>query len=193
MRLRKNQSAAIETSSESGGAGLRRGRSGRGWGPFSGGQITVIILAVVVMVGLPVGAFAVVSGSNVFVTDATSGKHATVNPGGQMLVAVKAQTAIVTSGSMTVAPFSSATLFSNKPVGAYGGVRLLLGQTGASPTSQSVNVLSSVVPYVVDSFVMDTADISRFYAVPGVGLSLTVTNGTADPAAYTWRVYGRSD
>ena len=56
----------------------------RGWGPFSGGQLTLIIVTVVVMVGLPVGAFAVVKGSNSFITDATSGTHAKVTSNGQL-------------------------------------------------------------------------------------------------------------
>lgn len=62
-------------------------RGGRGWGPFSGRQLTIIIVAVVVIVGLPVGAFAVVSGSNSFITDTVSGAHATVDGAGQVLAA----------------------------------------------------------------------------------------------------------
>lgn len=60
----------------------------RGWGPFSGAQLTIIIVAVILMILLPVGAFAVASGSNSFVTDATTGKHATVNANGQLATTV---------------------------------------------------------------------------------------------------------
>ena len=57
----------------------------RGFGPFSGAQLTVIICLVVAAVAVPVGAWAV-AGSNVFVTDATTGIHAKVDSAGQMLV-----------------------------------------------------------------------------------------------------------
>jgi hypothetical protein len=82
MRLRKNQSDSSEATEED---RTRRRREGRGWGPFSGGQLAAIIIAVVVMVMLPVGAWAV-SGTSVFVTDAVNGTHATVIPTGQLNV-----------------------------------------------------------------------------------------------------------
>jgi hypothetical protein len=80
MRRRKHRTDPIESVGEPG----ERRRSGRGLGPFSGGQLTIIIIAVVVMVGLPVGAYAVVSGSNSFITDATSGVRAHVTSTGQL-------------------------------------------------------------------------------------------------------------
>src|SRR5689334_7825874 len=64
-------------------ATLTRRREGRGLGPFSGGQLTVIIVAALLAIAFPVGAWAV-SGSNVFVTDATSGVHAKVTSTGQL-------------------------------------------------------------------------------------------------------------
>ena len=64
-----------------------QGRGGRGWGPFSGGQLTVIILTFAVLLLFPIGAWAV-SGSNTFVTDATSGQHATVNGDGSLSATV---------------------------------------------------------------------------------------------------------
>ena len=63
-----------------------REKAERGLGPFTGRQLATIIVAVVVMVMLPVGAWAV-SGSNVFITDAVSGTHASVNPSGALTVA----------------------------------------------------------------------------------------------------------
>jgi hypothetical protein len=60
-------------------------RSGRGWGPFSGGQLTTMVCVIVAAVAFPVGAWAV-SGSNVFVTDATSGAHAAVSSSGAVSV-----------------------------------------------------------------------------------------------------------
>jgi hypothetical protein len=53
-------------------------RPGRGLGPFTGTQLTVLILALVLAVAFPVGAWAV-SGSNIFVTDASTGVHAKVD------------------------------------------------------------------------------------------------------------------
>jgi hypothetical protein len=70
-------------------------RMGRGLGPFSGGQLTTIIIAIVLAVALPVGAWAV-SGTTVFVTDSVSGKTASVNARRQLNVAA--------SGSVTATP-----------------------------------------------------------------------------------------
>jgi hypothetical protein len=61
-------------------------RSGRGWGPFSGAQLTTMVCVIVAAVAFPVAASAV-SGSNVFVTDATSGKTAKVSTAGAVTVA----------------------------------------------------------------------------------------------------------
>lgn len=69
---------------EGGLGGAPRRREGRGWGPFTGGQLTAIIIMLVVMVMLPVGAFAVVSGTNSFITDATSGVRAKVDAKGNL-------------------------------------------------------------------------------------------------------------
>jgi hypothetical protein len=55
------------------------------WGPFTGRQLTTIICVIVVAALFPVGAWAV-SGSSVFVTDSTSGKHASVDSEGQLHV-----------------------------------------------------------------------------------------------------------
>lgn len=51
---------------------------GRGFGPFTGGQLTAIILGVVFAIACPVGAWAV-TGSSVFVTDAHMGYSAKVD------------------------------------------------------------------------------------------------------------------
>jgi hypothetical protein len=48
------------------------------WGPFTGRQLTTLLCVLVVMVLFPVGAWAV-SGSSVFVTDASTGAHASVD------------------------------------------------------------------------------------------------------------------
>ena len=63
--------------------GPPRRRATRGLGPFSGGQLTTIIVVIVIAVVLPVGAWAV-SGTTVFVTDGTSGVKAKVTSTGQL-------------------------------------------------------------------------------------------------------------
>jgi hypothetical protein len=60
-------------------------RARRGLGPFSGAQLTVIIVVFAVLLLAPIGAWAV-SGSNVFVTDAGSGQRAFVSGSGQVNV-----------------------------------------------------------------------------------------------------------
>ena len=61
-------------------------RQSRGLGPFSGAQLTIIIVTFALLLLFPIGAWAV-SGSNVFVTDAISGQHASVNTAGALNVA----------------------------------------------------------------------------------------------------------
>jgi hypothetical protein len=68
MRLRNHQSDAVSEPR----------RQGRGWGPFSGGQLTAIVITLAIVIGFPVAAFAV-TGSNSFITDFTSGAHAKVD------------------------------------------------------------------------------------------------------------------
>jgi len=58
---------------------------GRGLGPFSGGQLTAIVIAAIVMLGLPVGAFAAVSASTVFISGPHGGR-ANVDPSGGLQV-----------------------------------------------------------------------------------------------------------
>src|SRR6201988_2822509 len=101
MRPRKiNTDAAPEAGGEAVGEKRRR-REGRGWGPFSGGQLTVIIVAICVMVMLPVGAFAVVAGDNVFVTDPTTGKQAKVTPAGEVMTNTRIST-LLSQGTVHV-------------------------------------------------------------------------------------------
>jgi hypothetical protein len=69
-------------------------------GPFTGGQLTTIVVAFVVVIGFPFAAFAV-TGNNVFVTDATSGKHAKVDSTGNL------ETKVV-KGSVTALPLGTA-------------------------------------------------------------------------------------
>jgi hypothetical protein len=52
----------------------------RTWGPFTGRQLTTIICVIVLTIAFPFGASAV-TGSSAFITDATTGNHATVYNG----------------------------------------------------------------------------------------------------------------
>lgn len=61
------------------------GRPQRGWGPFSGGQLTAIVLGITAAIAFPIGASAV-TGTTVFVTDQTSGAKATVDATGHLAV-----------------------------------------------------------------------------------------------------------
>jgi hypothetical protein len=51
------------------------------WGPFTGRQLTTVICVLAVTIAFPFGAWATISGSNSFITDAVSGSHATVSNG----------------------------------------------------------------------------------------------------------------
>jgi hypothetical protein len=51
------------------------------WGPFTGRQLTTVICVLAVTIAFPFGAWATVSGSNSFITDAVSGNHASVSNG----------------------------------------------------------------------------------------------------------------
>ncbi len=94
MRLRKDPSEFDGTMREARAAKGRR-REGRGFGPFSGGQLTAIILGVTIAIAFPVGAWAI-SGTTVFVTDNVTGKTAAVNASRQLSVAA--------TGSVTATP-----------------------------------------------------------------------------------------
>jgi len=66
-----------------GGHAVRRRSDGRGLGPFTSTQLTTIIVTLLILVAFPFAAFAV-TGSNVFVTDATSGARAKVDSLGNL-------------------------------------------------------------------------------------------------------------
>jgi len=56
-------------------------------GPFTGRQLTAIIVAIVIAVGLPTGAYASGAFTSVVVQDPVSGAQANVTPAGQLQVA----------------------------------------------------------------------------------------------------------
>jgi hypothetical protein len=54
----------------------------RTWGPFTGRQLTTLLVVLIVAVVVPVGAWAV--GQDVYITDATSGEQAKVDSAGNL-------------------------------------------------------------------------------------------------------------
>jgi hypothetical protein len=132
MQLRKKQTPAADISTEL-GADKRRRRADRGWGPFSGGQLTVIILGITIAIAFPVGAWAV-SGTTVFPTDSVSGKTASVNALRQLSVAA--------TGSVTATqtpPNSSYTYFGIATEGSCDAI------TPAVPAGKALVVTSITV------------------------------------------------
>ena len=189
MRLRKNRTDAGETTNGVEGNGRR---AGRGWGPFSGAQLTVIIVAIAVMVMLPVGAFAV-SGTNSFITDAVSGKQASVSSAGALSVAPSATTVVIASGTATpIAADTFGFLVFQQNVAAYGNVRLVLRESGAPSSSQIIQVATGPSSLALDSFVLPGSNATTTYNTPGTTLTVAVLNGNTNEADYTWTLLGRT-
>jgi hypothetical protein len=135
MGLRKNQTDAIDGFVGEAGADERRRREGSGWGPFSGGQLSAIIITLAIVIGFPVAAFAV-TGSNVFVTDAASGTHVKVNALGQLSVAA---TGSVTADQAAPSAFYQKTGGGNFGTDGSGHVTLC---TPALPSGKALVVTS---------------------------------------------------
>src|ERR1700680_2793664 len=82
MRHREIRSDANRTGGDDPRTSRRR-RDGRGWGPFTGAQLTVVIVTFAVLLLAPVGAWAV-SGSPVFLTDPHNNHHAAIDAAGNV-------------------------------------------------------------------------------------------------------------
>ena len=91
--------------------------AGRGWGPFSGTQLTVMIVTFAIVISFPFAAFAV-TGNRVFVTDSTSGKTAAVNASRQLSVNG------VVSGAITATQTPPNSAWNEKPDGPAFGLVL---------------------------------------------------------------------
>ncbi len=91
----------------------------RGWGPFSGQQLTVIIVAAIVAVALPVGAWAAVTSQPVSITDATGAHVASVSNTNRLLVdsQLASPAHIYHSTSLTVTETSVCLVVAAPPVG----------------------------------------------------------------------------
>jgi hypothetical protein len=108
------------------------------WGPFTGRQLTMIIVAIVVAVAVPVGASAAVKGNPVFLTDANSGNRAGVDTNGNLKVQVAPpntqfsippiQLSIAAAGSDLVKPDPSGTRY------------LISSFTVTNPTNNTIDI-----------------------------------------------------
>jgi hypothetical protein len=134
MRLRKIRSDASEAT---GVVGERHRPHGRGWGPFSGGQLTIIFVTLAIVIGFPIAASGVISGSNVFVTNAKTGTRAVVSSKGALSVAGS----VTVNG--TIAPANPVDLFTTE-------VQVNVCHTIAPPAGH-VLVITSVHESIQDS------------------------------------------
>ena len=131
---------------------LRDRRSGRGWGPFSGGQLTIIVVTFAILLLFPIGAWAV-SGSSVFVTDAGTGQHATVNAAGALTVAQAAPKSFFSRGielgtsysKVLAAPARSALIVTQLEINTLKATTTGEGHWISISVSRTNNTCSSVV------------------------------------------------
>jgi len=105
---------------------------GRGWGPFSGRQLTTIICVGMVTVLFPVGAWAVTA-SSTYVTDAHTHKSAAVNTAGQLAV----------SGPVTASVASPKNFFN----GTARGTGPIPAPVAAPPAGQALIITSVTLDY----------------------------------------------
>jgi hypothetical protein len=95
--------------------------------------LTYIVCTLIVVFGLPAGAFAVVAGSNVFITDSGTGHRAHVNSSGQLQVSASGSSVRVSNTVRTNAypakPFTLACEGSNTAPTASCGTAVPTGET----------------------------------------------------------------
>jgi hypothetical protein len=186
MKLKRSVAATNDTAVDT------RARR-RGLGPFSGGQLTLIIVTFAVLLLFPIGAWAV-AGSNVFVTDAVSGKQASVNTSGQLATSENATTVLISSGTTTVNPNSSALLFINTNVSAYKDIRFYVNAAGPLANHEVIQLLSKAGTILapLDQWTLASNIETRRYDNPGVALSAAEYNfDSVTPATVTWSLVGR--
>ena len=80
MRLRSNPSSGGQEAAEA-VAGTRQRREGRGWGPFTGAQLTVVVVAIAAMFAIPTAALAAAGAftNNSATVPAVSGTNSNAN------------------------------------------------------------------------------------------------------------------
>ena len=167
MRLRKIRSVEGHERGDA-GADERRRREGRGLGPFSGGQLTIIVVAVVVMVGLPVGAFAVAT-TKVAVADLATGKTAAVTSTRQLQVHPNGVQTV--SGSVTATEASPKRAFNSEAVASSSA----FSPMAAPPTGYAL-VVNTIT---IDTYFLNAPGIGRdfFFRVSAADASCASTAG----------------
>ena len=155
-------------------------RSDRGWGPFTGGQLTAIILGLTLATAFPIGAWAV-SGTTVFVTDKATGQTAAVSPTGQLSVnATGSVTATPTPPSESyntrwVYVFDSDPCDSLTPKVPAGKALIVLSVTvNISGTSAPGPVIVAVEPAKPGTPCVPVVDAVDISGVSGQGASETI-------------------
>jgi hypothetical protein len=190
--------------------GDARAMPGKHWGPFSGRQLTTIICIIGGLALFPIGAAAVVTGSNTFVTDASTGKHVRVDASGALRTwALPANWftlgpqagAIAPSGSPNVLPSPSGTRF------AISSFTVTNGSGTALTFSLNAYAMSGTLPHCGNlSNVLVIADgpvvtvganstVSLTYPTPFItsrisGTSVCLAAGGSGNAGLTWAATG---
>jgi hypothetical protein len=191
---RANREAATEPK-----AGERQ-RAGRGLGPFTGGQLTVIVMTFAVLLLVPIGAWAV-TGSNIFVTDATSGTRAKVDSTGNLQTKTNAVTTELKSGSGVPVAASGTVLVPSLDVSKDGQIRVTVGNSSFSASAVNIGIAHIENPGTSGANAIDSLDlftvpigqnISRSYAVPGrtIEVSASPANGHAGSTVF-FTIFGR--
>jgi hypothetical protein len=138
-----------------------RRREERGLGPFTSGHLTLIVITLLILVAFPFAAFAV-TGNNVFVTDATSGNHATVANG---RLKVDAGTAFGLVPTVNAGgPLDARPALPTSPIVISSRQVSLVAQTLYGPASK---------PFAIGSLTIanqcSTSDTVMFYSVTNPG------------------------
>ena len=135
------------------------------WGPFSGAQLTVILVTLIAVVALPVGAGAVLSFSNVAITDPGGVNRATVDAAHNLHTSVNGGTVGVT-GAVTATQTPPSLTFHKQAAGSGSGcVTIATAPAGKALVIDEVHVSESamtttgaLVVTLAEGFVRDEDD-----------------------------------
>jgi hypothetical protein len=183
---------------ELGGEGSR---PQHGIGPFTGGQLAAVLIAAIVVVGLPVGAFAAVSTSAVFISG-PAGVHANVDASGGLQVSGPPPSATVqtiltlsdTSECGVMRPPSGKALILTgvnvTPTGATAGNPARVSVL-ADPSACRAGGTSNDFPIFQNEYGTDHSEVVTL--PPGIGLAhgqvlFVGVNGSARVVVYGYEV-----
>jgi hypothetical protein len=181
-RIRKHQSG-VGVDGERGGADKRRRREGRGLGPFSGGQLTIIIVTLAVVIGFPIAAFSVTGSATNIVDPVTAANKAKVDSQGNLYTATHDATSgvaakVTSGGALTVS--GSVTATPTPPNSSYdrfwsAGEGDCISITPAVPAGKALIVTS-----ITATITSGTDERVAVYAVTGTGTSTCTPTIFAD-------------